>query len=248
MLTIWGKKQQPLCDGLSRREFDPGRSAAAQSAGRGARAVSAPGRHHYLVSASTRPNRAVGHPMLFDRAEGCRVWAPHKSKFRTYPKIEDPKLSRGAPVPIIAVMFGYARVAQLGHARSLGPRLINAVISVRDASTQGDTIQLINRLRRKVTANDRLMSAEERLRGSFECTVDWALSRLLLDRFERLDELVEHFLIAIFIFLGFALLPDFEIGDCIGGVGPQGAEQLDNGEAHAPFLANVFQAIDQGRH
>jgi glutamate-1-semialdehyde 2,1-aminomutase len=26
------------------------------------------------VSASTRLNRAVGHPMLFDRAEGCRVW------------------------------------------------------------------------------------------------------------------------------------------------------------------------------
>jgi glutamate-1-semialdehyde 2,1-aminomutase len=26
------------------------------------------------VSASTRLNRAVGHPMLFDRARGCRVW------------------------------------------------------------------------------------------------------------------------------------------------------------------------------
>jgi glutamate-1-semialdehyde 2,1-aminomutase len=26
------------------------------------------------VSASTRLNRAVGHPMLFDRAEGCRLW------------------------------------------------------------------------------------------------------------------------------------------------------------------------------
>jgi glutamate-1-semialdehyde 2,1-aminomutase len=26
------------------------------------------------VSASTRLNRALGHPMLFDRAEGCRVW------------------------------------------------------------------------------------------------------------------------------------------------------------------------------
>ncbi len=26
------------------------------------------------VSASTRVNRAVGHPMLFDRAAGCRVW------------------------------------------------------------------------------------------------------------------------------------------------------------------------------
>ncbi len=26
------------------------------------------------VSASTRLNRAVGHPMLFDRADGCRVW------------------------------------------------------------------------------------------------------------------------------------------------------------------------------
>ena len=26
------------------------------------------------VSASTRLNRAVGHPMYFDRAEGCRVW------------------------------------------------------------------------------------------------------------------------------------------------------------------------------
>src|SRR6202047_2671738 len=26
------------------------------------------------VSASTRLNRAVGHAMLFDRAEGCRVW------------------------------------------------------------------------------------------------------------------------------------------------------------------------------
>src|SRR5436190_5635895 len=32
---------------------------------------------HYLaggVSASTRLNRAIGHAMLFDRAEGCRVW------------------------------------------------------------------------------------------------------------------------------------------------------------------------------
>jgi glutamate-1-semialdehyde 2,1-aminomutase len=32
---------------------------------------------HYLaggVSASTRLNRAVGHAMLFDRADGCRVW------------------------------------------------------------------------------------------------------------------------------------------------------------------------------
>ena len=32
---------------------------------------------HYLaggVSASTRLNRAVGHPMLFDRARGCRLW------------------------------------------------------------------------------------------------------------------------------------------------------------------------------
>jgi glutamate-1-semialdehyde 2,1-aminomutase len=32
---------------------------------------------HYLaggVSASTRLNRAIGHPMYFDRAEGCRVW------------------------------------------------------------------------------------------------------------------------------------------------------------------------------
>lgn len=32
---------------------------------------------HYLaggVSASTRVNRAVGHPMYFDRANGCRVW------------------------------------------------------------------------------------------------------------------------------------------------------------------------------
>src|SRR3982750_2215965 len=26
------------------------------------------------VSASTRVNRAIGRPMLFDRAEGCRVW------------------------------------------------------------------------------------------------------------------------------------------------------------------------------
>src|SRR5262245_45323939 len=26
------------------------------------------------VSASTRLNRALGHPMLFDRAAGCRVW------------------------------------------------------------------------------------------------------------------------------------------------------------------------------
>ena len=26
------------------------------------------------VSASTRLNRALGHPMLFDRAEGCRLW------------------------------------------------------------------------------------------------------------------------------------------------------------------------------
>src|SRR5438094_4096634 len=26
------------------------------------------------VSASTRLNRAVGHAMLFDRAEGCRLW------------------------------------------------------------------------------------------------------------------------------------------------------------------------------
>src|SRR5947208_11843700 len=26
------------------------------------------------VSASTRVNRAIGHPMFFDRAEGCRVW------------------------------------------------------------------------------------------------------------------------------------------------------------------------------
>src|ERR1700682_2355223 len=26
------------------------------------------------VSSSTRLNRAVGHAMLFDRAEGCRVW------------------------------------------------------------------------------------------------------------------------------------------------------------------------------
>src|ERR671930_2261330 len=26
------------------------------------------------VSASTRVNRAVGHAMLFDRADGCRVW------------------------------------------------------------------------------------------------------------------------------------------------------------------------------
>src|SRR5260370_12132190 len=26
------------------------------------------------VSASTRLNKALGHPMLFDRAEGCRVW------------------------------------------------------------------------------------------------------------------------------------------------------------------------------
>src|SRR5437588_5264572 len=26
------------------------------------------------VSASTRVNRALGHPMLFDRAQGCRVW------------------------------------------------------------------------------------------------------------------------------------------------------------------------------
>src|SRR5207248_8304841 len=32
---------------------------------------------HYLaggVSSSTRLNRAVGHAMLFDRAEGCRLW------------------------------------------------------------------------------------------------------------------------------------------------------------------------------
>src|SRR4029077_13192478 len=32
---------------------------------------------HYLaggVSASTRVNRALGHAMLFDRADGCRVW------------------------------------------------------------------------------------------------------------------------------------------------------------------------------
>jgi glutamate-1-semialdehyde 2,1-aminomutase len=32
---------------------------------------------HYLaggVSASTRVNRALGHPLLFDRADGCRVW------------------------------------------------------------------------------------------------------------------------------------------------------------------------------
>src|SRR5436190_22874959 len=32
---------------------------------------------HYLaggVSASTRLNRAIGHAMLFDRAEGCRLW------------------------------------------------------------------------------------------------------------------------------------------------------------------------------
>jgi glutamate-1-semialdehyde aminotransferase len=26
------------------------------------------------VSSSTRLNRAVGHAMLFDRAEGCRIW------------------------------------------------------------------------------------------------------------------------------------------------------------------------------
>ena len=26
------------------------------------------------VSASTRVNRALGHALLFDRAEGCRVW------------------------------------------------------------------------------------------------------------------------------------------------------------------------------
>src|ERR1700759_4366959 len=26
------------------------------------------------VSASTRLNRAVGHPMLFDRGKGCRLW------------------------------------------------------------------------------------------------------------------------------------------------------------------------------
>ena len=26
------------------------------------------------VSASTRVNRAVGHPMLFDRGRGCRLW------------------------------------------------------------------------------------------------------------------------------------------------------------------------------
>src|SRR3954466_7063317 len=26
------------------------------------------------VSASTRLNRALGHPMYFDRADGCRVW------------------------------------------------------------------------------------------------------------------------------------------------------------------------------
>src|SRR6187549_2250691 len=26
------------------------------------------------VSASTRVNRALGHPLLFDRAEGCRLW------------------------------------------------------------------------------------------------------------------------------------------------------------------------------
>ena len=26
------------------------------------------------VSSSTRVNRALGHPMLFDRAAGCRVW------------------------------------------------------------------------------------------------------------------------------------------------------------------------------
>src|ERR1700687_2953788 len=26
------------------------------------------------VSASTRLNRALGHPMLFERAAGCRVW------------------------------------------------------------------------------------------------------------------------------------------------------------------------------
>ena len=26
------------------------------------------------VSASTRLNRALGHPMFFDRADGCRVW------------------------------------------------------------------------------------------------------------------------------------------------------------------------------
>src|SRR5437773_294684 len=32
---------------------------------------------HFLaggVSSSTRVNQAVGHPMLFERAEGCRVW------------------------------------------------------------------------------------------------------------------------------------------------------------------------------
>src|SRR5436309_15804048 len=26
------------------------------------------------LTASTRLNRALGHPMLFDRADGCRVW------------------------------------------------------------------------------------------------------------------------------------------------------------------------------
>src|SRR6188768_14809 len=26
------------------------------------------------VSSSTRLNRALGHPLYFDRAEGCRVW------------------------------------------------------------------------------------------------------------------------------------------------------------------------------
>src|SRR5262245_7200495 len=26
------------------------------------------------VSASTRVNKALGHPMYFDRAEGCRLW------------------------------------------------------------------------------------------------------------------------------------------------------------------------------
>lgn len=26
------------------------------------------------VAASTRLNRAIGHPLLFRRAEGCRVW------------------------------------------------------------------------------------------------------------------------------------------------------------------------------
>src|SRR5947209_10519271 len=26
------------------------------------------------VSSSTRVNRAIGHPLLIDRAEGCRVW------------------------------------------------------------------------------------------------------------------------------------------------------------------------------